>query len=182
MSKRLPSNTHALLLGLVVIAVGAGAAAATPGGVAPPAKRLVVTVAHAAVAAENVAYDDTGTPGSSPGDVRSYYLPLTRVGRTRVIGFLTGTLTTVAIDRPKDGMELRVADLVFTVGGPADQIVLGGVASYAQPNATIAVDEKVVRPVVGGSGKYAGARGWCVSTHKADNTWTHAFHLTVDGR
>ena len=28
--------------------------------------------------------------------------------------------------------------------------------------------------------QYAGARGWCVSTHLEDGTWTHVFHLTFD--
>jgi hypothetical protein len=45
---------------------------------------------------------------------------------------------------------------------------------------TIAKQSVAVRPVIGGSGKYAGARGWCVSTHHADGAWTHVFHLTLD--
>jgi hypothetical protein len=40
----------------------------------------------------------------------------------------------------------------------------------------------VTRPVIGGSGKYGGARGWCVTTHQADDTWTHVFHITVAPR
>jgi hypothetical protein len=38
----------------------------------------------------------------------------------------------------------------------------------------------VTRPVIGASGKYAGALGWCVTTRLANNTWTHVFHLTLD--
>ena len=32
-------------------------------------------------------------------------------------------------------------------------------------------------PVIGGSGAYAGATGWVDSTHNADGTWTHIFHI-----
>ena len=35
-----------------------------------------------------------------------------------------------------------------------------------------------VRPIVGGSGKYAGAGGWCTTVDYANGNWAHTFHLT----
>ena len=136
----------------------------------------VVAVAHGPVTALNSQYIDLGTPGPSVGDVRTYYIPLTQKGKPA--GYLTGTLTTVAVDKPAVGMELRTSNLVFVIGRDADQIVVGGVAAYAQTAPSVATRSAVTRPVIGGSGRFAGARGWVVSTHFADNTWTHVFHLT----
>jgi hypothetical protein len=144
------------------------------------AKSLVVRVAHGPVTTDNSQYIDAAPAGPSVGDLRTYYLPLTRPGSSRRIGYLTGTLLTTATARPRAGMELRTANLVFVVGGPADQIVVGGVSSYAQSASTLSKKSVVTRPVIGGSGKYAGARGWCVTTHFLNDTWTHVFHLTVD--
>ncbi len=143
-------------------------------------KSLVVRVAHGPVTTANSQYIDAAPAGPSVGDLRTYYLPLTRPGSSRRIGYLTGTLLTTATARPRPGMELRTANLVFVVGGPADQIVVGGVSGYAQSASTLSKKSVVIRPVIGGSGKYAGARGWCVTTHFLNDTWTHVFHLTVD--
>lgn len=156
----------------VVALVAAGPAAAKP-------HTLVLAVAHGPVTAANMQLLDVPPAGSSIADTRTYYLPLTRPGGTAQIGYLTGVLTTVAVDEPSPGMELRTADLVFVVGGPADQIVVGGVSAYPRAAQTLPAKSVVVRPVVGGSGRYAGARGWCVTTHLANDTWTHVFHLTL---
>jgi hypothetical protein len=161
---------------LALLAVGQAGAKAP----ATAAKKLVLTVAHGPVTSSDVQYIDAAPAGPSTGDVRTYYLTLTKPGGSTPIGYLTGTLTTVAEDQPSAGMELRAADLVFVVGGPADQLVVGGVSAYSQQAPTIATKSVVVRPVIGGSGKYAGARGYCVTTHYADDTWTHAFHITLD--
>lgn len=159
-----------LVLGLVAVGFFAPAAART-------APSQVIAVAHGVVTAQNSEYIDLGAAGPSVGDLRTYYLPLTMPKSTKTIGYLTGTLTTVAVDRPSPGMELRTSDLVFVIGGPSNQLVVGGVAAYAQAASTVSTLSVVTRPIVGGSGRYAGARGWCVSTHFADNTWTHVFHV-----
>ena len=38
-------------------------------------------------------------------------------------------------------------------------------------------DVTVIRAVVGGTGRYAGASGWVKTVHHVDGTWTHEFHL-----
>ena len=163
-----------------------GSAAAIRTAVAAPraemetSRSVVVRVAHGPVTTSNSQYLDAPPAGPSVGDLRTYYLPLTRPGSSRRIGYLTGTLTTTATNKPTDGMELRTANLVFVIGGVANQIVVGGVAAYPQSARTIATKSVVIRPVTGGSGKFAGARGWCVTTHLQNNTWTHVFHLTLE--
>lgn len=140
---------------------------------AGPAAAEVVKVAHGPIAANLIPVADK----PSAGDLRTYYIGLTKPGKKKRIGFLTGSLLTTAVDAPSAGKELRSADLVFTIGKPANQIVLGGVAAYDQTAPTLSKKSTTVRPVLGGSGKYAGARGWCESIHFKNNSWRHTFHL-----
>jgi hypothetical protein len=167
------------LVTMLVVAAGSAAAFAASGNRATSSKSLVVTVSHGALDASDSQYIDAGPAGPSVGDVRTFYVPLSRPARA---GYATGTLTTVATGKPQAGMELRAANLVFVMGGPADQLVIGGVGAYPQSSSTISKETVVTRPVIGGSGTYAGARGWCVTTHHADDTWTHVFHVTIDRR
>src|SRR5437588_9820902 len=148
---------------LAAAAVALTLAAAASGATAP--KHLVIAVAHGAVNATNAQYVDAAPAGPSVGDVRTYYLPLTKPGGIAQIGYFTGTLTTVAENRPAPGMELRTSNLLFVIGAIANQIVVGGVAGYSQVAPTVATKSVVVRPVIGGAGKYAGAHGWCVTAH-----------------
>lgn len=139
----------------------------------------VIRVAHPAITATVI---DVGPTGSSPGDLRTYWTKLTKPGRSPRIGFMSGSLLTTAVNRPRVGYELRTAALVFTIGAAANQLEVGGIAPYRQQAATLAEDESVIRPVVGGSGRYAGATGWCRSTHKVDGTWRHTFHIWLPER
>jgi hypothetical protein len=43
--------------------------------------------------------------------------------------------------------------------------------------ADVADIEVAGQRILGGSGKYAGASGWCVTEHLPDGTWRHTFHL-----
>jgi len=153
------------------------AAAALSLSLAPPASAgpiTIVKIAHGPVTATVVPV----TPGTaSPGDLRLFHVPLTRPGRTKTIGFLSGSLLTTAVGRPAAGEELRAADLVFTVGATKNQLVLGGTAVYDQQAPTVAKKTSAIRPLLGGSGRYAGARGWCESVHRKDGTWRHTFHI-----
>lgn len=159
----------ALMSAVVVAAVSVPAAPAL-------AKDEVVKIAHPAVSATLV---PVAAGKASPGDVRTYWTPLTKPGKTKTIGFMTGTLLTTAVDKPQVGQELRTADLVFTVGKSQSQLIIGGVAQYQTQAPTVATKSSVIRPVTGGSGIYDGARGWAKSVHLKDGTWRHIFHVNV---
>jgi hypothetical protein len=143
---------------------------------AASAATRVVKVAHGPVTLPLV---DAAPAGPSVGDLRTVWTPLTRPGRTRGVGYLAGSLLTVAVDRPTGGRELRTSNLVFVVGRPADQIVVGGVASYPSAAPTVVRRTLTVRPVMGGSGAFAGARGSCRTVHLANGRWTHTFVITL---
>ncbi len=141
------------------------------------AERLVTwTVTHGPITATLL---PTGSDGHQVGDVRAFSFPVQVEGR-RVTGWLDATLTTSAIDVPATGDEVRLSLLVFSFGEDrASQVVVQGSSVYPAAGATIDAGTSTVRPVTGGSGRFAGATGWAQSSHLADGTWRHELHLQV---
>jgi hypothetical protein len=86
-------------------------------------------------------------------------------------------MVTIGVDEPGQGSEIRITEIVLTFLREQDQIVVTGTGVYPAAGAVLAEDTTTLRPVVGGSGAYSGASGWCASTHLADGTWRHVFHL-----
>ena len=136
-------------------------------------KGRTVTVTHAAISAT---YTDLGAPGASVGDLRLFEIP-TSIRGGKGTGRMDASMTTTGVNVPEQGSEIRITQLVFTFAREQDQIVVTGTGVYPAAGAVLAEDTTTVRPIVGGSGAYAGASGWCESTHLADGTWRHVFHL-----
>jgi len=143
------------------------------GGVASPTlaaeKPITVTVYHQAV-------NPIAVSGSGIGAVRTFFIPMAVNGKAADGQYLAGTLTTLDTAMP-GGQELRSSNLTYVFGAEQDQMVIGGVSLYPAAGATIAVGQKTVRPVIGGSGKYSGARGQVISTNMGANGWTHVFKV-----
>lgn len=114
--------------------------------------------------------------GESLGAVRTYLVPITVDGKAGANYYLAGTLTTVAIQM-SDDQELRASNLTFLFGAEANQIVVGGVSLYPATSSTLAANQKTVRPIIGGSGVYNGARGYTLSTNLGAEGWSHVFYL-----
>lgn len=141
----------------------------------------VFTVTHGPVVTLLVT---AGSAGHQPGDQR--VLPATAVRDENgvLVGRLDASLLTTSVDFPAVGDEVRMSQLNFVFGpgdsqfaGSADQLVVSGSGFYPGNGSTIATGSALVRPVTGGSGRYAGATGSARSEHLADNTWRHTFTL-----
>jgi hypothetical protein len=130
-----------------------------------------VTVIHGPV---TLALIDLGETGPSVGDLRITELATDVRGKP---GRLDAILTTTAVDSPEPGSEVRLGKLVFTFAESKDQIIVEGTSVYPSASATIKADSSTIRPIIGGSGVYAGASGWCETFHDADDTWRHVLHL-----
>ena len=130
-----------------------------------------VTVTHAVVT-------PTSTIGAGVGTVRTFFIPINVDGVDADDQYLSGTLTTLS-DSVNGDDELRSANLVFVFGDEANQLVVGGISLYPPAGSTIAVGAETVRPVVGGSGIYAGATGEAISTNLGDEGWSHVFHIRI---
>jgi hypothetical protein len=118
------------------------------------------------------------TSGSGVGTVRTFFLPIAVDGKAANGQYLTGTLTTLA-ENVTSGLEVRGSNLTFVFGDEANQLVVGGISLYPPAGATLAPGQRTVRPVIGGSGIYAGARGQVVSVNMGPTGWTHTFRITL---
>jgi hypothetical protein len=67
--------------------------------------------------------------------------------------------------------------LVFTLGGGQDQIIAFGTGDYPPTAAEFNAGQPVGRAILGGTGKYMGARGQLTSTRNADGSYTQVFML-----
>jgi hypothetical protein len=130
----------------------------------------IVRITHAVTA-------PTAVIGTGLGTVRTFMVPTVVNGKANAGNYLTGTLTTVAVGLAND-QELRASDLTFVVRTVTNQLVVGGVSLYATQAGVLSVGQTTTRPVVGGSGIYAGARGYVVTTNMGDAGWKHVFHLS----
>lgn len=134
-------------------------------------ERDVVRVYHEAVT-------PIATSGGGIGMVRTFFIPMAVDGKAANGQYLSGTLTTLA-ENVTDGQELRASNLTFVFGDEADQLVVGGISLYPPAGATLAPGTKTVRPVLGGSGKYDGARGQVISRNYGPQGWTHIFRIVL---
>lgn len=165
-------STFAVIVGLVALLVGLPSASASDRNSSSSGKWQTVTVKHAPVT-------PTSVQGSGIGTVRYFSIPITVGKQQGAEWFMVGTLTTLSIDATI-GKEVRSSNLNLVLGSVENQLVIGGVSYYAAAGSTLDVGSQTVRPVVGGSGKYAGARGSVTSTNLGADGWTHVFKIRVD--
>jgi len=121
---------------------------------------------------------DLGAPGNSLGDVYHFSAALHSERGGPVTGEVIGskTLVKVATDA-NPNLERRATLLFFTFADGKDQIVAFGAADYSPSAPEFDAGQPVVRPVLGGTGKYIGARGQVTSTRIADGSYTQVFTL-----
>ena len=121
---------------------------------------------------------DLGPPGNSPGDVYHFFAPLHSSAGGPVTGEVSGTKTVVKLATDaKPNLERRATLLFFTFGEQQDQIIALGVHEYPKNVPEFEAGKSVARAILGGTGKYMGARGEVTSTRNADGSYTQAFTL-----
>ena len=121
---------------------------------------------------------DLGAPGKSLGDVYHFSAPLHSERGGPVTGEVIGSKTLVKL--PTDAnpnLERRATLLFFTFAGGKDQIIAFGASDYSPSAPEFEAGQPVVRPVLGGTGKYMGARGQVTSTRNSDGSYTQVFTL-----
>lgn len=121
---------------------------------------------------------DLGAPGNSLGDVYHFSAPLHSERGGPVTGENIGskTLVKTATDA-NPNLERRATLMFFTFGDGKDQIIAFGAADYSPSAPEFDAGRPVIRPVLGGTGKYMGARGQVTSTRNADGSYTQVFTL-----
>ena len=121
-------------------------------------------------------YIDLGSAGDSVGDQRIWeFSGKASDGQAVTMDWI---MTTTGQPDVATGLERRVTTGLFSLGDAGgDQIVIEGVGRYPIAGSTVKVDSTLERAIIGGTGKYAGARGTVTTSHLADGTWQHIFTL-----
>ena len=121
---------------------------------------------------------DLGAPGNSLGDVYHFSAALHSERGGPVTGELIGSKTLVKM--PTDAnpnLERRATVMFFTFADSRDQIIAFGAADYSPSTPEFESGKSAVRPVLGGTGRYIGARGQVTSTRSSDGSYTQVFTL-----
>jgi len=128
--------------------------------------------------APTLTHVDLGPPGNSPGDVYHFFAHLRSSPGGPVTGEVFGskTLTKVATEANPNS-EKRATLLFFTFGERQDQIIALGVHDYSPSAAEFDAGKSTVRAILGGTGRYMGARGQLTSTRNSDGSYTQVFTL-----
>jgi hypothetical protein len=123
-------------------------------------------------------FGDLGAPGNSLGDVYHFSAALHSERGGSVTGEVIGSKTLVKLPTDANPNQERRATLMFlTFTEGKDQIIAFGAADYASSTPEFDADKPVVRPVLGGTGKYMGARGQVTSMRSSDGSYTQVFTL-----
>lgn len=150
------------------------------------ASLIVGTFAQAAFCAETVVLThgkvpaptliDLGPVGDSVGDQRIWHFLGTSQDNVSVMMDLM--MTTMALSSDPSGFDSRMTDAVFSFGeGTGDTLLVHGIGPYPKGARTVQASLTLERAIIGGTGKYAGARGTVSSKHLDDGTWQHIFSI-----
>jgi hypothetical protein len=122
-----------------------------------------------------ITHVDIGADGSSHGDIMAFQAPFTAQDGTT--GTMSGMVVTVDIDIGDGGHFLdRIAQIVVDFGA-SDTLVIGGIASYTGGAVEMAPDAPQLRAVIGGTGRFIGARGQVLTTRRDTGHYEHSFNL-----
>ena len=121
---------------------------------------------------------DLGPPGNSPGDVYHFFAALHSSPGGPVTGEVFGSKTLIKMATDANpNLETRATVLFFTFANRQDQIVALGARGYPPTAGEFDAGQSVVRAILGGTGKYIGARGELTSTRNGDGSYTQVFTL-----
>lgn len=133
-----------------------------------------VTVVHGKIPSPT--YIDLATPGDSVGDQRIWqFFGKTSDNQSVTMDWI---MTTTGKSLDNSETESRMTSAVFSFSsGVNDRILVQGIGPYPVAGSTVKLDQSLERAIIGGTGKYAGAKGTIVTTHLSDGTWTHVLNL-----
>ncbi len=164
---------------VVVGACGALLAATTavafaqddPGNAAPsalegPTIRLVADVGA-------VTTVDLGRPGQTPGDLYAFRAAV-RDASGNEVGRVLGTQTIMRV-----GRRVATVQAAGTFELPGGQIAFGGLSGYPRAEAGNVPGRTYVRPILGGTGAYAGVGGTVATTRRDDGRYDQRLDLVA---
>jgi hypothetical protein len=116
---------------------------------------------------------DLGPAGKSGGDVYVFDGPLVDSEEKETIGNVYGTQTSISLDSNSETVQAMITyDL-----GHGDRITVGGIGKYPRGDVGLVENQEFERPILGGTGRYAGANGTVTSVRRSDGSYEHTFEI-----
>lgn len=118
---------------------------------------------------------DIGVTGMSVGDLFAFEAPFTTTDgkKGRIYGIITIVSIPTGVNDPFiDRLSSSVLDF-----GKSDTLVVYGKTIYGAYQGEIKDNEPQLRAIIGGTGKFIGARGQISSTRTASGTYLHEIQL-----
>ena len=127
------------------------------------------------VVADNAAVKtiDLGANGKSPGDVYAFDGPVRDQDGMLQLGHVYGTQTEISLTSDS---EIVQSLITYHFLGD-DSITIGGIAAYPRGNIGLIPGKSFERSILGGTGKYAYARGTVTTRRRSDGRYDQIFHL-----
>jgi len=117
---------------------------------------------------------DNGEPGRSVGDHTIFDGVVLDARGQREVGRYFGMQTTVAF-----GDEHIVQSMITYDLRRGDPLTFGGIAEYPLDGGGLVIGQRFTRPVFGGTGKYAGARGTVTTIRRDDGAYEQRFRIEI---
>jgi hypothetical protein len=114
---------------------------------------------------------DVGRGGKTVGDIFVFDVPMLDPDSGEVLGHASGTQTSLSL---KDDNEVVQAMITYELDD-GSQILVGGTADYPANRDGLVKGEEYVRPILGGTGDYAGAGGAMTTVRQADGSYEQTF-------
>jgi hypothetical protein len=147
---------------------------ALAGVVAGFASGSSVQTVHVITGTQHLETLDFPPRGQSPGDLYVFDAPVRAANGRTVIGRVRGTQTAVKLEH---GLVTVQGMLTYELGS-GNEIVIGGLGAYPLRGTGLVRGKAFVRAVLGGTGKYAGARGTVTSKQVSPGRYDQVFRLT----
>jgi len=124
----------------------------------------------------SIVHVDLGSAGHSHGDMLAFDAEIK--SSTGQKGKLSGIILTVDIpEKEHEVFQDRIVHMVFDMG-QANTIVVSGKSVYPHTGELEMVkNNPQIRAIIGGTGKYIGARGQVSTTRDDDGGYTHVLEL-----
>jgi hypothetical protein len=150
-------------IGLATVGFGVGAFAAD-----------VVTTIKLHQSPPDLTTVDLGQEGRSVGDVLGFEAKLQE--DNKVVATINGYNVIMDVAGSGEKLEDRFSHIVFDFGN-GSTIVIAGRSAYTP--STLEIVDKVEQPraIVGGTGKYIGARGQVTTSRNPDGSYNHIIEL-----
>ena len=116
---------------------------------------------------------DLGDKGATVGDIFVFEGPMLDPDSEEVVGQAYGTQTSLSLDDESQVVQAMITYELEDSG----QILIGGTAEYPAEGDGLVEGEEYVRPILGGTGDYAGADGSLTTVRQPDGSYEQAFEF-----